>query len=117
VHRSAFLRDLAAEGLKGDRVRLGAPAYARVEGVDGGQFVRGEVEAEDVEVLGDPARFGRLRDRGAPLLPTAQTRQRRRLTLALIWANCLENTVMSCDLQILVYETTEAISSQRPNGR
>jgi hypothetical protein len=28
-----------------------------------------------------------------------------------------ENSVTSCDLQILVYETTEAISSQRPNGR
>jgi hypothetical protein len=28
-----------------------------------------------------------------------------------------ENSVTSCDLQILVYETTEAISSQWPNGR
>ncbi|GAA3082839.1 hypothetical protein GCM10010464_53640 [Pseudonocardia yunnanensis] len=28
-----------------------------------------------------------------------------------------ENSVTLCDLQILVYETTEAVSSQRPNGR
>ena len=28
-----------------------------------------------------------------------------------------ENPVASCDLQILVYETTEAISSLRPNRR
>ena len=28
-----------------------------------------------------------------------------------------ENTVMSCDLHVLVYETAEPVSSQRPDGR
>jgi hypothetical protein len=28
-----------------------------------------------------------------------------------------ENSVTSCDLEILVYETSESISSQRLNGR
>jgi hypothetical protein len=28
-----------------------------------------------------------------------------------------EKSVMSCDLLILVYETTQMISSQQPNGR
>jgi hypothetical protein len=30
---------------------------------------------------------------------------------------CAENTVTSCDLQILVYETAESVSSKRPDCR
>ena len=67
VRRSGF-RDLAAEALEGDGVRLGAAALAGVERVDGGQLVGGELEVEDVEVLGDAVRLGRLRDDRAALL-------------------------------------------------
>ena len=61
-------RDGAAEGLQGDGLRLGAAALAGVEAVDGGELVGGEVEVEDVEVLGDAVRLGRLRDDRAALL-------------------------------------------------
>ena len=49
-------------------VGLGAAALAGVEGVDGGELVGGELEVEDVEVLRDAVRLGRLRDDRAALL-------------------------------------------------
>jgi len=45
--------DFAAEGFEGDVVGLGAAALVGVQGVDLGQLVVGQLEVEDVEVLGD----------------------------------------------------------------
>src|SRR6201996_9698410 len=62
------LRDLAAEALQGDGFWFGSAALAGVEPVDGGDFLRGQLEVEDVEVLGEAVRLGRLRDDRAALL-------------------------------------------------
>src|SRR3954452_8180799 len=62
------LRDRPAEGLERDRVGLRAAAAAGVERVDGGELVAGQLEVEDVDVLGDAVRLGRLRDDRAPVL-------------------------------------------------
>src|SRR5690348_17339729 len=48
------LGDLAPEGLEGDVLGLGTAAAAGVQTVDGRHLVGGELEVEDVEVLGDP---------------------------------------------------------------
>ena len=50
--------DLPGEALEGDRVRFGASAHTRVEGVDRGQLLVCEGEVEDVEVLGDAVGLG-----------------------------------------------------------
>src|SRR5439155_25811078 len=61
-------RNRTAEGFQGDVGGLGAAALAGVEAVYRGQLLGGEFEVEHVEVLGDPRRLGRLRDRRpAPL--------------------------------------------------
>src|SRR3954447_2159407 len=62
------LRDLASEGLERDGVGLRATAAAGIERVDRGHLVRGELEVEDVDVLGDAAGLGGLRDDRAPVL-------------------------------------------------
>src|SRR5690348_5414808 len=57
--------------------------------------------------------------RGARLTFVAPTREARitvseSLALCLV---CAENTVTSCDLHVLVYQVTEPVWPQRPNGR
>src|SRR4051812_661246 len=72
--------DRPAEALEGDGFGLRAAALVGIEGVDGGDLVAGEGEVEDVEVLGDAVRLGRLRDDRAALLQVpAQHHLRRRL--------------------------------------
>src|SRR5690349_14426 len=66
--RRSGLGDLAAEGLPGDRLRLGTAAEAGVEGVDRGELVGGQLEVEDVEVLRDAGRRHGLRDHLPALL-------------------------------------------------
>ena len=68
VGSRSVLGDGAAEALQRDGFGLGAAAAAGVEPVDRGELVVGEVEVEDVEVLRDPGRLGRLRDHRAALL-------------------------------------------------
>src|SRR5436190_22686191 len=78
------LGDVAAEGLEGDVLGLRAAAATGVEAVDGGHLVGGELEVEDVEVLGDPCGLGRLRDhRAAMLQAPAQHDLGRRLVVRL----------------------------------
>ena len=57
IHGVSSLRppDLAAEGLEGDCVWLGAAAAAGVEAVDRGELVGGQFEVEHVDVLCDAA--------------------------------------------------------------
>jgi hypothetical protein len=55
------LRDLPAEGLQADGLGLAPTAAAGVQRVDRALLVGGELEVEDVDVLGDPGRGGRLR--------------------------------------------------------
>src|SRR3954462_12632113 len=62
------LRDRPAEGLERDRVGLRTAAAAGVERVDGGELVAGQLEVEDVDVLGDAVRLGRLGDDRAAVL-------------------------------------------------
>src|SRR6478609_9110232 len=62
------LRDVAAEGLERDVLGLGAAAPAGVEAGDGGELLGGELEVEDVEVLGDALGLGGLRDHRAAVL-------------------------------------------------
>src|SRR5215208_1005080 len=62
------LGNLPAVVLEGDAVEVRSAAHAGVERVDRGDLLTIELEVEDVEVLGDAAGFGRLRDRGASLL-------------------------------------------------
>ena len=62
------LRGSVGRSSQGDDLRLRAAALAGVEGVDRGELVGGELEVEDVEVLRDPVRLGRLRDHRAALL-------------------------------------------------
>ena len=57
-----------AEVLQGDVGRLPAAALVGVEAVDGGQVVLGQFRVEDVEVLGDAVRLGRLGDDRAAFL-------------------------------------------------
>ena len=64
----SVLGDWAAEVLEGDGFGFGAAALLGVQGVDGRQLVGGELEVEDVDVLRDPVRLGRLRDDRAALL-------------------------------------------------
>jgi len=49
-------------------LRFGATALGGVQGVDLRQFVSVELEVEDVEVLSDAVRFGRLGNDRAALL-------------------------------------------------
>src|SRR3954465_5535377 len=56
------LRDRHAERLERHRVGPGPAATAGVERIDGGDLVAGELEVEDVDVLGDALRLGGLRD-------------------------------------------------------
>ena len=65
VLRSRF-GDWPAEVLKGDGGWLGSAAYAGVEGVERVELVRGEVEAEHVEVLRYLLGPDRLRDGERP---------------------------------------------------
>ena len=62
------LGDRLAVGLDGDALRLRSAANAGVERVNGRNLFAGKLEVEDVEVLGDARRVGRLRDRGAARL-------------------------------------------------
>src|SRR5215207_1466837 len=62
------LGNLFAEALEGDAVGVGPAADSRVERIDGDDLLAGELEVEDVEVLGDAAGLGRFRDCRAPLL-------------------------------------------------
>src|SRR4051812_718963 len=67
------LRDVAAERFERDGRGLGPAAAAGVQSVDGGYLVGGELEVEDVDVLGDALRLGGLRDdRPSVLEPPAQ---------------------------------------------
>src|SRR6185295_10240287 len=56
------LRDVAAERLERDLLGLRPAALAGLQPVDRGQLVGGELEVEDVEVLGDPVRLDGLGD-------------------------------------------------------
>src|SRR4051794_18724209 len=76
-------RNLLPVGLEGNAVGVRSAAHSGVEGVDRGDLLRGELEVENVEVLGDAGGFhaprppagggvGRPRpesDRGASVLP------------------------------------------------
>src|SRR6185503_9893175 len=62
------LGDVAAERLERDVLGLRAAAAAGVEAVDGGDLVGGELEVEDVDVLGDARGLRGLRDDRATLL-------------------------------------------------
>src|SRR4051794_13657948 len=68
VAAGSGLGDVAAERLEGDVLRLWSTPLVGVEGVDGDELVVGQVEVEDVEVLRDAVRLGRLRDDRAALL-------------------------------------------------
>lgn len=69
---SSRLRDLPAVALEGDAVRSRATAYAGVQRVDRGKLILRELEAKDIEVLGD-ARWSLLFDVSAadPLIYAA----------------------------------------------
>src|SRR4051812_19769598 len=54
------LRDRHADRLERHRLGLGAAAPAGVQRVDRGELVAGQLEVEDVDVLGDAVRLGRL---------------------------------------------------------
>src|SRR6185312_8170529 len=54
------LRDVAAEGLERDGLGLGAAALAGVQAIDGDDLVGGQLEVEDVDVLGDALGFDGL---------------------------------------------------------
>src|ERR1700678_1265593 len=56
-HLGSGLRNLSAEAVKGDGVRLGTAALAGIEPVDGRDLSRGELEVEHVEVLSDALRL------------------------------------------------------------
>src|SRR5215204_6299670 len=60
----------SSEVLERHVLGLRAAALTRVEAVDRGELLGGEVEVEDVDVLGDPLRLGRLWDDRAALLQT-----------------------------------------------
>src|SRR4051812_19997746 len=62
------LRDRHAEGFQRDRLGLRAAAAAGVQCVDLAELVAGQLEVEDVDVLGDAVRLGRLRDDRASVL-------------------------------------------------
>jgi hypothetical protein len=67
---------------EGDAVGVRSAAHSGVERVDGCDLLAGELEVEDVEVLGDAGGLGRLRDRGAALLQVpAQHHLRGRLAV------------------------------------
>ena len=68
VLRGSGLRDVAAEGLERDVFGLGPATAAGVQSVDRGHLVGGELEVEDVDVLGDPLGADRFRDDGPPVL-------------------------------------------------
>src|SRR3954469_24251267 len=65
---SSSLGNHTAEGLPGDLLRGRTTADAGVEGVDRIELVRGQREAEDIEVLRDPRGSDGLRDDLASLL-------------------------------------------------
>src|SRR5919107_2076541 len=62
------LGDLHAVRFEGDAVGVRSAAHSGVERVDRGYLLAGELEVEDVEILGDAGGLGRLRDRGSALL-------------------------------------------------
>src|SRR5215217_7957715 len=62
------LGDLHAVRFEGDAVGVRSAAHSGVERVDRGHLLAGELEVENVEVLGDAGELGRLRDRGSALL-------------------------------------------------
>src|SRR4051794_38957074 len=68
--RFSGLRDLATEGLQGDRVRLGAAAMGGVKAVDRAHLLGRELEVEHVDVLRDARGLGGLRNDRASLLQT-----------------------------------------------
>src|ERR1700733_9769600 len=74
---SSCLRDWPAEPGQRHGLGLGAAALIGVERVDRRQFVGRELEVEDVDVLGDPLRLGRLGDDRAAFLqvPAEQDQQ------------------------------------------
>ena len=49
----SVLRDFTTEGLQRDGIGLGSAAHTGVESIDGREIVGGELEVEDVDVLGD----------------------------------------------------------------
>src|SRR3954447_7676828 len=67
-YSTSGLLDLTAEGLEGDVLGLRAATAAGVQPIDRGEFVGGQLEIEDVDVLGDALRLGRLRDHRAAVL-------------------------------------------------
>src|SRR6476660_151098 len=60
--RGSGFGDDHGEALLAGFVRIGSVAHAGVEGVDGGELLRAELEVEDVEVFGDACRVGRFGD-------------------------------------------------------
>jgi hypothetical protein len=56
------LGDVPAECFEGHAVRFRSAAHSGVERVDRGELLGGELEFDDVEVLGDAGGLGRLRD-------------------------------------------------------
>src|SRR5436190_1745724 len=67
-HLGSRLRNRLAVCLEGDTVWLRPAADPGVERVDRRDLVVGELKIKDGEVLGDPSRFGRLRDGRAAFL-------------------------------------------------
>ena len=65
---SSCLRNLPAVCFEGDAVRLRTAAHTGVERVNRGDLVAGELEVEDVEILGDTIGLRRLRNCGPPVL-------------------------------------------------
>src|SRR6202012_6046029 len=71
--RRSSLGNLAAERLQGDRVGLGTAPPTGVQNVDPGHLLGGQLEVEHVDVLGDAAGLGGLRnDRASVLQAPAQ---------------------------------------------
>jgi hypothetical protein len=55
--------DLYRKRLGIDSLRIAAGAHARIESIDGRDFIAGQCKIEDVDILSDPFRPHRFRDR------------------------------------------------------
>ena len=60
--RPSGLEDRFSGGGQRDILRFAAASPAGLEGIEGGELLIGELEVEDIEVLGHAAGLGGLRD-------------------------------------------------------
>src|SRR5215204_4480642 len=104
------LGDLHAVRFEGDAVGVRSAAHSGAERVDRGYLLAGELEVEDVEILGDAGGLGRLRDRGSALLQVpAQHHLSGRL--AVLARDLTQRRVVECAL------LAAPVGGDAPDGR